>query len=131
MLRVHLIGAVSAAVLMANSAQAADEALRDRLASVSKGAALAQRNCGMCHAIGARGASPNPQAPPFRNLGERFDVDALGEGLAQGILTDHPAMPEFRFEAHEVVSIILYLKSIQAKQRVREDAAGAVRYVAD
>lgn len=84
---------------------------------IDLGRELTARNCGMCHATGPTGVSPNPQAPPFRHLNQRMDVDRLGEGLATGILTGHPAMPEFRFEPYEVVSIVRYLKSIQAKTR--------------
>lgn len=86
--------------------------------SIALGRSLAARNCGMCHALDRTGPSPNPQAPPFRALSERFDVELLGEGLATGILTQHPAMPEFRFEPHEVVAIVRYLRSVQEKQRV-------------
>src|SRR6185295_15010977 len=78
------------------------------------GRALVLRNCGMCHAVGATGASRDPQAPPCRRLNERMKVEDLGEGLATGILTGHPAMPEFRFEPHEVVAIVRYLRSVQS-----------------
>ncbi len=104
-----------AAIFAASLAQAAD-APDDHKASVEKGRVLVERNCGMCHATGEKGESPNAKAPPFRDLNERFDVDALGEGLAQGILTGHPAMPEFRFQPHEIVSIVLYLKTVQARR---------------
>jgi len=86
--------------------------------SIALGQLLAARNCGMCHALGPTGPSGNPQAPPFRALGDRLDVEQLGEGLATGILTRHPAMPEFRFEPYEVVAIVRYLRSVQAKQRI-------------
>ena len=84
--------------------------------SIALGHALATRNCGMCHAVERTGASPNPKAPPFRELHRRMDVEMLGEGLAQGILTGHPAMPQFRFEPQEVVGIVRYLRSIQDRQ---------------
>ena len=84
--------------------------------SIALGQGLATRNCAMCHAVGTSGASPNKLAPPFRDLHQRMDVEILGEGLAQGILTNHPAMPEFRFAPHEVIAIVRYLKFIQARQ---------------
>lgn len=84
--------------------------------SVALGQALAQRNCSQCHAVGRTGASPNPQAPPFRELYQRGDVQQLGEGGAQQLLTGHPAMPEFRFEPYELVAIVRYLRSIQSRQ---------------
>lgn len=86
--------------------------------SVALGRALAHRNCAMCHAVAIEGASPNPQAPPFRDLHQRGDVEMLGEGLAQGILTGHPAMPEFRFQPHEVVALVRYLRSVQSKRKI-------------
>lgn len=86
--------------------------------SIALGRSLAVRNCGMCHGLDRTGPSPNPQAPPFRALGDRFDVELLGQGLATGILTQHPAMPEFRFEPYEVVAIVRYLRSVQEKQRI-------------
>lgn len=87
--------------------------------SVALGRALAQRNCSQCHAVGRSGASPSPTAPPFRDLYQRGDVEMLGEGAAQGILTRHPAMPEFRFQPHELVALVRYLRSIQARRDVR------------
>lgn len=83
------------------------------------GQRLVERNCAMCHAVGRTGTSPNAAAPAFRDLHRRMDVEMLGEGLAQGILTDHPAMPEFRFSPNEVVAIVRYLRSIQERQTVR------------
>jgi cytochrome c len=79
----------------------------------ARGHALVARNCSMCHAIEKVGDSPNPAAPPFRRLHERYPVENLGEALAEGILVGHPQMPEFRFAADEVSDIIAYLKSIQ------------------
>jgi cytochrome c len=37
-------------------------------------------------------------APPFRTLHERYPVEDLVEPLAEGIVTGHPTMPEFRFD---------------------------------
>ena len=88
-------------------------------ASVARGLALVTRNCSMCHAIGVAGDSPNPQAPHFRDLHQRYPVDNLAEALAEGILVGHPQMPEFRFSAEEVSDIIAYLKSIQTSQHAR------------
>jgi cytochrome c len=85
--------------------------------SIAIGRAVVERNCSMCHAVGAVGLSPNPSAPAFRDLSQRLDVDALGEGLAQGILTQHPAMPEFRLTTTEVVGVIRYIRTVQKKQR--------------
>jgi mono/diheme cytochrome c family protein len=117
-LRTSLVAAVVLAAMAGSSAGATPPALTEQ-ESIALGRGLAARNCGMCHALERTGPSPSPQAPPFRSLSERFDVELLGEGLATGILTNHPAMPEFRFEPFEVVAIVRYLRSVQAKQRIR------------
>lgn len=115
--RIRLLSAVVlAAALVAPGVDAAQPTLSEP-ESIALGRSLAARNCGMCHALDRTGLSPNRQAPPFRSLGDRFDVELLGEGLATGILTKHPAMPEFRFEPYEVVAIVRYLRSVQDKQR--------------
>jgi len=83
--------------------------------SLAIGKYLATQHCSACHAIGATGDSPNPAAPRFRELNKRLDMDRLGEGLTQGILTHQPAMPEFHFAPREVVGIVRYLKSVQTQ----------------
>ena len=80
-----------------------------------RGEALLNANCARCHAIGRSGASPHPEAPPFRTLSRKFKIDGLAEALAEGIFTGHPDMPEFVFEPDEVGAIIAYLKSIQQR----------------
>ena len=84
--------------------------------SIERGEELVRRHCGGCHAVGTSGESKEPAAPPFRELYHRYDPDALAESLAEGILTGHPAMPEFRFSAPDVKAITAYLRSIQAHQ---------------
>lgn len=105
--RVGLLAAVLA--VMGSSATA--QRLSER-----RGEELVERHCGGCHATGAKGASRLPAAPPLRELYRRYEPDSLAEALAEGILTGHPAMPEFRFEAPDVRAIILYLNAIQDRQ---------------
>ncbi len=81
---------------------------------VQRGHDLVQSNCSRCHAIEAKGESPNPKAPHFRELDQRYPIDSLAEALAEGIRTGHPQMPEFVFAPDEVDAIITYLKSVQA-----------------
>ena len=85
-------------------------------ASVQRGERLVKRHCGGCHAAGRTGRSREPAAPPLRNLHQRYEPEMLAEGLAEGLLTGHPAMPAFRFGGRDLRSIILYLDSIQARQ---------------
>lgn len=84
-------------------------------AQVERGRLIAKEACAACHAIGADDASPNADAPAFRDLGQRYPVEDLAESLAEGIVTGHPDMPEVALEAQDVSFFIAYLKSIQSK----------------
>ena len=57
-------------------------------------------------AIGRSGASPHSDAPPFRLLSRKYEIEGLAEALAEGIFVGHPDMPEFVFEAEEVGAIL-------------------------
>lgn len=78
-----------------------------------RGFAIVQANCARCHAVERVGKSPLPAAPPFRTLHERYPVESLQESLAEGIVTGHPAMPEFSFDPGQVGDVIAYLKSLE------------------
>lgn len=80
---------------------------------LDRGRAILEENCSRCHATGTEGNSPLPAAPAFRQLGENYPVADLAEALAEGIVTGHPAMPEFTFEPDEIDAIIAYLQSLQ------------------
>jgi mono/diheme cytochrome c family protein len=101
-----------AAVLAVIAGFVAPAAAADDL---ERGQALLQKHCGECHATGKTGESPFTQAPAFRTLGQRYPIESLEEALAEGIMSGHPAMPEFSFEADDVGAIIVYLKSIQQR----------------
>ena len=80
--------------------------------SVARGAALAQAQCASCHAVERMGDSPSPDAPPFRRLSESYPVANLQEGLAEGLVTAHPGMPEFAFEPEQIRDLIAYLETL-------------------
>ncbi len=82
-------------------------------ANVAQGRRLAQTNCARCHAIDKTGRSPLSIAPPFRTLHERYPVEDLEEPLAEGIVTGHPSMPEFRFEPDQIADFIAFLKTLE------------------
>lgn len=80
---------------------------------VQRGQAFAQAQCATCHAIGRSGESSLRTAPPFRTLHLRYPVETLAESLAEGIMTAHPGMPQFRLEAGEIGDFIAYLKTLE------------------
>jgi mono/diheme cytochrome c family protein len=79
---------------------------------LERGRAIAEKNCARCHAVGATGESPLKPAPPFRDLPQRYPVENLAEALAEGIVTGHPAMPEFTFQPDEIDALLTYIASL-------------------
>lgn len=79
---------------------------------LAAGAALVQKNCAWCHAIGREGDSPNPRSPRFRDLHLRFPIASLAEPLSKGAVAPHSEMPRFQFSEREVASVIAYLNSL-------------------
>lgn len=108
------VTALAAALLLAAAIPPAGAATPDP-AQLKRGEALLQRDCARCHAVGRTGASPHAGAPAFRTLGKRYPIESLEESLAEGIMSGHPDMPEFAFDADDVGAIIVYLKAIQQR----------------
>lgn len=81
--------------------------------SIQQGLAIARTHCARCHSIDASGPSPLPLAPPFRDLHKLYPVESLEEALAEGIMTGHSEMPQFRFEPEEIENLITWLKSLE------------------
>jgi cytochrome c len=80
---------------------------------VSHGQALVAEFCGRCHAVGTKGKSRHPDAPPFRTLGRKIDLDEFPRVLERGISTGHPDMPEFKFSTDDARAVRAYLRVIQ------------------
>lgn len=78
-----------------------------------QGKRLALTYCARCHAIDKVSPSPLKIAPPFRTLHERYPVEMLEEALAEGIVTGHPTMPQFSFDADQVGDFIAFLKTLE------------------
>lgn len=80
--------------------------------SVERGRALATQYCAGCHAIDDKQASPNPEAPPFRTLSERYPIDALEETFIDAINTGHPGMPVFEASPEQIAAILDYIAEV-------------------
>ncbi|BCX17797.1 MAG: hypothetical protein KatS3mg117_1479 [Geminicoccaceae bacterium] len=78
----------------------------------ASGKELASALCGRCHALGPTGSSPMAEAPPFRTLHERYPIESLAEGLAEGLVTGHPAMPEARLEPEAIADLLAFIESL-------------------
>jgi cytochrome c len=79
---------------------------------IQRGQAIAERLCARCHSIAADGESPLRLAPPFRLLPQRYPVEHLAEALAEGIVTGHPAMPQFKFQPAEIDALLGFIDSL-------------------
>jgi mono/diheme cytochrome c family protein len=78
-----------------------------------QGKRLALTYCARCHAIDKVSPSPLKIAPPFRTLHEHYPVEMLQEALAEGIVTGHPTMPQFSFDADQIGDFIAFLKTLE------------------
>jgi len=74
-----------------------------------------ETRCSRCHAIGADGASPHAEAPPFREIITRYPPESLEESLGEGIVSGHPDMPEFILSPDEIEGVIAYLHTLDGK----------------
>jgi mono/diheme cytochrome c family protein len=81
----------------------------------SLGEALVKAQCAHCHAIERTGASPNPKAPPLREIARKYKPEDLEEAFAEGIMVGHqtPEMPAFEFEPPQIDALIGYLRSLK------------------
>ncbi len=81
--------------------------------SVQRGQSFVRTNCARCHSIDKVSPSPLRAAPPFRTLHLRYPVETLAEAFAEGIVTGHPSMPEFRLEGDQIADVLAYLKTLE------------------
>lgn len=121
-LRLVLAGA--AVVVLGDAAQAAERSASDMAVA---GQRVAQRTCGVCHAVSG-GVSAAPRAPPFRDIHKRYRTGGLAQLLREGMLQPttapeegspprHPQMPMLSLGDDEVAELTAYLKSLEPAPR--------------
>lgn len=81
--------------------------------AAQRGVLLARTYCAQCHSIDKLSPSPLAIAPPFRDLHKSYPVERLEESLAEGVVTGHPTMPEFRFAPDQINDFITFLKTLE------------------
>jgi cytochrome c len=79
---------------------------------VDRGRALAEERCVRCHAIGQSDESKLPNAPPFRTLEQHYPLESLEEAFAEGVVTGHPAMPQFQLSPEEIADLLSYIGAL-------------------
>ncbi len=83
---------------------------------MGQGEAMVENLCVDCHAIKGKDQSAHPDAPPLRDLSLTIKLEDLRAPLMEGIIVDHPNMPEWAFEPHHVEALLYYLNSLQSDQ---------------
>lgn len=83
--------------------------------SRSAGEKLVKAQCAPCHAIARTGASPNPKAPPLREIARKYKPEDLEEAFAEGIMVGHqsPDMPAFELEPAQIDALTSYLRALK------------------
>ena len=79
----------------------------------NRGKLILTRLCAGCHAVEKVGASPHRGAPPFRSIGDRYDINELTERMSEQLVSTHPDMPDFKFDRQDAKAARAYLYSIQ------------------
>jgi mono/diheme cytochrome c family protein len=80
---------------------------------VQRGLAFVRFNCAQCHSIDAVSESPLAVAPPFRTLHLKFPIEVLRRRLGEGIVANHPTMPQFQLEPDQLNDVIAYLQTFE------------------
>ena len=107
-LRLHYLYAVASGVMLLMSLDTEASAQ-----SVQRGVIFARANCARCHSIDKYSESPLKIAPPFRTLHLKYPVSELQESLAEGIVTGHQNMPEFRLDGGQIADFLAFLKTLE------------------
>ena len=111
--RTALRNAAAVAVVVASFSPSVSKSADVLSPAAQRGLVFVRTHCARCHSIDKVSKSPLKAAPPFRTLHERYPVESLQESLAEGIITGHPSMPEFRLDPGQVADVIAYLKSLE------------------
>lgn len=81
--------------------------------AAQRGLTFARVHCAQCHSLDAVSESPLRIAPPFRDLHRKYPIESLQRPLSEGIIANHPTMPQFRLGADQVNDVIAFMKSLE------------------
>ncbi|SRR6266487_1966238 len=81
--------------------------------AAQRGLTFVHTHCAQCHSIDKVSESPLAIAPAFRTLHLKYPIEGLERPLAEGIIANHPTMPQFRLEPDQIRDVIAYLKTLE------------------
>lgn len=99
---------------MAAVVEAAPAADRE---SVFRGKRNAEINCGPCHAVARSDESPNPEAPPLRDLWTRPSFATLRSDMTGPLFQSHAVMPDFEPTIEQAADLMNYIEGMQNRNR--------------
>ena len=94
--------------------------------AAQRGLTFVRVHCAQCHAIDKVSDSPLAIAPPFRTLHLKFPLESLRRRLAEGIVADHPTMPQFRLDPDQIADVMAYLQTFEPYAKPADFCTGAV-----
>jgi mono/diheme cytochrome c family protein len=81
--------------------------------AAQRGLTFVRVHCAQCHAIDRVSESPLTIAQPLRTILQRVPAESLARRLGEGIIANHPTMPQFQLEPDQVADVIAYLQSLE------------------
>lgn len=78
-----------------------------------EGRDYARAYCSSCHAVGLTGSSPNPNAPTFRDVANRYPIEEMRQRIEDGFVEGHPKMPRFVLSPERADDLVAYLKTLR------------------
>ena len=82
---------------------------------VDRGAQVAQRDCAICHAVGATGRSPNGAAPPFPGIAGRYNPIALEQALKRIASQGHFEMRPHALADADAADLAVYIQDLSKR----------------
>lgn len=101
------------AALALASGCASDGGAPMAMSQIQEGRALAQSECARCHAIRELGSSPREDAPPLREVLNRYNPSRLEQAFSEGMIVGHVDMPLFMLSDEQTAALLAYLQDIK------------------
>ncbi len=77
-----------------------------------EGRKVAGELCADCHAIERGQTSPNPSAPPFSKVLERYSAERLARDLDNAKSVSYLRMPTFHFGDGHAADLVAYIETL-------------------
>src|SRR5262249_39148949 len=90
--------------------------------AAQRGLTFVRVHCAQCPAVDKVSDSPLTIAPAFRTLHLKFPIESLRRRLAEGIVADHPTMPQFRLD-----KLADSCAAVLARRRARSTAGAKLK----